>query len=325
MNEITIIDTAEIGKTITANELKGASADELQATFAPIFEAAKQWREKAAGIKVTNIAQTAVMGEARKTRFEIKAVRINAEKAKDRLKADSLRYGRAVQGLYNTIIELTEPVEKYLLDQEEYGKRLQEKFQAEERERNTMEAGKYIEFFPPGIDLGTVGEEHFKRHFDLAKTLWNAREAENAKAEKERIEKEQREAAEREAMRVENERLRADAAKVEAQRAKEREAVRRAEAEYNAKLAAERAEVNRLRREAEDKELAETLRVETELRAKREAEKDELEAPDKEKLLRYCDHILAIEIPKIQSETLNQKLAEAKSLIRKAIQLISEP
>jgi hypothetical protein len=55
---------------------------------------------------------------------------------------------------------------------------------------------------------------------------------------------------------VENEKLRAEAAKVEAQRAKEREAVQKAEAEYNAKLAAERAESDRLRREAEAKELA---------------------------------------------------------------------
>jgi hypothetical protein len=115
-------------------------------------------------------------------------------------------------------------MEKYLLDQEEYGKRLQEKIQAEQRDLRMCEFGKYIEFLPPGVDLGTIAEEEHAKLLLYAKAQWNEREAEQNRIENERIEREQREAAEREAMRAENERLRKEAEKVEAERQKEREA-----------------------------------------------------------------------------------------------------
>lgn len=306
MNTVTIIDNAatEISKVVTQYELQGASADALQSTFSPLFDKAKAWREEAAKIKVTSLAQTAEMGNARKARLEIRQVRIEAEKAKTRLKADSLRYGNAVQGAYNMILLLTEPVEQYLQDQEDYGKRLQEKQQAEARDLRQCEAGKYLEFFPQTIDLGTISDEEFARLLHYATTQWEAREAEKLKIENERKEKERKEAEEREALRAENERLRAAAAKHEAevQRAYEA-AIEAAKA-----IAAERAEVERLER-------AERERVAAENRAKMErdnaererirkmqeereaAEKAALSASDKVKIEAIISDLKNISIP----------------------------
>ena len=301
---VTIIDnkTTEISKVVTQYELQGASADALQKTFSPLFEKAKEWREKAAAIKVQNIGQTKEMGDARKARLEIKAVRIEAEKAKTRLKADSLRYGNAVQGAYNMILLLTEPVEQYLLDQEEYGKRMLEKQQAVARDLRMCEAGKYLEFFPQSVDLGLIWDEEFAKLLQFAKMQYDAREAEQARIENERLEKIRIEAAEREAMRMDNERLRAEAAEVEAQWAKERAAVQKAEAEYNAKLAAERAESDRLRQEADAKDLAEKQRIADEQAAKDAAEKEALEAPDMEKIKMFYNAIQNLYLPKVTTK-----------------------
>jgi hypothetical protein len=293
-NTITITD---LTKVAAENNLPANNADTLRAAFLPFFEQASEWREKAFAIKVTNIGQTAEMGRARQARIALKDIRVQTEKTRVAMKEDSLRTGKAIDGMSNVIKFLIEPIEKYLLDQEEYGKRMQEIAQAEARDLRTCEAGKYLPDFPQSIDLGVISDEEFAKLLHFAKAQFDAREAAAAQIENERIEREQREAAEKEALRVENEKLRAEAAKVEAQRAKEREAVQKAEAEYNAKLAAERAESDRLRREAEAKELAENRRIEAEARAKQEA----IEAPDKEKLLAYAR--ILWELPKQQFST----------------------
>lgn len=308
--EITIIDTTatEINKVVTQYELQGASADALQDTFTPLFAQAKEWREKASEIKVTNIGQTKAMGDARKARLEIRAVRLEAEKAKTRLKADSLRYGNAVQGAYNMILLLTEPVEKYLQDQEDYGKRMQERMQDEQRQWREIEAGKYLEFFPKSINIGAIADEEFAKLLHYATAQWNEREAEKNRVENERIERERIQAEEREAMRVENDRLRAENERIEAERRKEREAIEKERREKQAeierinrendeRIAAEQAAKAKLEREQQAKELAEKQRIEAERQAKEAAEKAALNASDKVKIETLITEIKRIKIP----------------------------
>lgn len=324
MENITIISTNELANVVSQNNIPANNAAALQAAFMPFFEQASEWREKAFAIKVTNIGQTAEMGRAKQARLALRDIRLETEKTRVKLKEESLRTGKAIDGMANIIKALVVPIEEYLEGQEKYGERMKQKAQAEQRDLRTCEFGKYIEFLPPNVDLGTISDEEHAKHLHMAKALWDAREAETQRIENERIEREQREAAEREAMRLENEHLRAEAEKHEAAMQAEREERERLQREHEAKIAAERAETERLRREAEAKEQAERERIESEKREKAAAEKAAKEAPDKEKLLRYADHLLQVEIPKIESEALNQKLTEAKTLIRRAIQLITE-
>lgn len=337
MESITITD---LTKVATENNLPATNADALQAAFMPFFERAAEWRDKASTIKVTSLAQTKEMGIAREARLALKDIRVQTEKARVKMKEDSLRTGKAIDGMANVIKFLIVPIEEYLQDQEDYGKKLQEKQQAEARDLRQCEAGKYLEFFPQTIDLGTISDEEFARLLHYATTQWNECESAALAIENERIERQRKEDEEREALRLDNERLKAEAAKVEAQREKERAAVQKAEAEYNAKIAKQRVEMDRLRDEALAKERAERERIAAENRAKMErdnaererlrkaqeekeaAEKAALEAPDKEKLTAYARLLWELPQQQFSTESGAEKFEAAAKKIREAILIL---
>ena len=335
------IAISDLTKAVQESNLPTSKAEALEAAFMPFFKQAAQHCETAFSIKVTNIGQTATMGEARQERLALREIRIAKEKVRKQVKEDALREGKAIDKIANFLDSVIEPMEKYLLDQEEYGKRLQEKVQAEQRDLRMCEFGKYIEFLPPGVDLGTISEEEHAKHLHMAKALWDAREAEQNRIENERIEREQREAAEREAMRAENERLRKEAEKVEAERQKEREAAAKIQREKDAELAAEKAEITRLLMEAEAKEREERERIAAENRAKMEAdnaererlrkeqaekevaEKAALEAPDKEKLVSYAKELRAcMKDYQFATESAVEKCERAAQKILEAIKIL---
>lgn len=318
-----IITIQDLTKVAAENNLPANNADALQAAFLPFFEQASEWRDKAFAIKVTNIGQTAEMGRARQARLALKDIRVQTEKTRVQMKEDSLRTGKAIDGMANVIKFLIAPIEQHLQDQEDYGKRMQEKAQAEQRDLRTCEAGELIRYFPHGVDLGAIADEEYAKHLHLAKVQDKAVRDEADRVERERIEKEQREAAEREATRAENERLRAEAAE---------------QAEI---LAKERAEVEKLRREAEEKE---RLRIQAEQRViaeqrskelkekaaaaaerfeKEQAEKAALEAPDKEKLKAYAKELHACMKPyQFETESAAEKCNRAAQKILEAIKIL---
>lgn len=304
-NSLTISD---LTKTVKESNMPTSKAEALEAAFMPFFEAAALHCQTAFTIKVTNLAQTAEMGRARAERLALKDIRVAKEKIRKQVKEDALREGKAIDKIANFLDSVIEPMEKYLLDQEDYGKRLQEKQQAEARDARQCEAGKYLEFFPQTIDLGTISDEEFARLLHYATAQWNERETENMKIENERKEKERKEAEEREAMRAENERLKAESAKVAAQREQEREAAAKSQREADAKLAAERAEVERLERAERERvasenrakmeaDNAERERLRKEQEAKEAAEKAALSASDKVKIEAIISEIKKIQVP----------------------------
>ena len=335
------ITIQDLTKVAAENNLPANNADALQAAFLPFFEQASEWRDKAFAIKVTNIGQTQEMGRARQARLALKDIRVQTEKTRVQMKEDSLRTGKAIDGMANVIKFLIAPIEQHLQDQEDYGKRMQEKAQAEQRDLRMCEAGKYLEFFPQTIDLGVIADEEYAKLLHYATTQWNERDAREKAAENERIEREQREAAEREAMRAENERLRKEAEKVEAERQKEREAAAKIQREKDAELAAEKAEITRLLMEAEAKEREERERIAAENRAKMEAdnaererlrkeqaekvsaEKAAMEAPDKEKLNTYANELHACMKPyQFATESAAEKCNQAAQKILEAIKIL---
>ena len=58
------------------------------------------------------------MQEARIARLALRDIRIQADKTRKALKEESLRYGKAVQGVYNVIEYLITPIEKHLEERE---------------------------------------------------------------------------------------------------------------------------------------------------------------------------------------------------------------
>lgn len=269
--------------------------------FIPFFEQAIEWKEKAESLVVTDINQTREMKMAREARLALREIRINADKTRKALKEDSLRYGRAVQGVYSVIESVISPIENHLEKQEKF-KEIQEQKRKQElrqqRERMIEEIRFYI---PYGIDLGEITESDFIKLYQGGHLQKKAAQEEAKRIEAERIAHQKAEAEERERLRIENERLRAEAARIAAEKkaeldklevemkaAKEKAAQERAEFEKQA--AADRAEAERMAAELRAKEEAEA-RAEAERQAAIEAE---LSKGDNLKFQDFKDDLLKI-------------------------------
>jgi hypothetical protein len=242
----------ELEKVIQESNVEKTTADSLQTAFQPFFQRAAEWKAKAETLKVTDINQTAEMQQARAARLELKKIRVEADKTRASLKEDSIRYGRAVQGVYNVIEYLIKPIEEYLENQEKFAE-IQEaarKAALTELRRAEIEREGVQVFVPKNFDLGTISENEYQELIAAARMLVTAKLEADRKAEADRIAREQAEAEERERVRVENERLRAEAIEQEKRFAAERaEAAAKADAERKAE--AEKARLEREKLEAE--------------------------------------------------------------------------
>lgn len=236
--------------------------------FTPFLEQAREWNDRAAELIVTDISQVREMKMAREARLALREIRINADKLRKQLKEDSLRYGRAVQGVYNVIESVISPIEKHLETQEKF----REIFEAEQREKLRLEREELVkdvrQYVIANINLGEITEDDFQLLWNGAKMQKQAAEIEAKRLEAERNAIAEAEAQERERLRLENERLKVEA---EAQEQARRAELDRLEMEMraaNIKAAQERKEAEARAAEAQ----REAERLAAELRAKQEAE-----------------------------------------------------
>ena len=289
MSEATIEVVAEIPQdlalVVQSSGLEVESARNVTDVFAPLFAQAHSWAEKVATIKVTDATQVREMKLARESRLALKEIRVIAEKNRTRLKEDSLRRGRAIDSVYNTLEALVKPLEAQLKEQEEFVKRQEEQRKARikaEREEALRPFGVNTAFY----QLAEMPEADWAALFNSTVAAHKAAKEAAEKAEAERAAKEQAETAERERIRQENERLRqeAEAAQkaanaererllaeqraIEEQARKEREAI---EAQAKAELAKQKAEADRLAAIAAAKALAEKQAAEAQRKAEQAA------------------------------------------------------
>lgn len=240
--------------------LEPESAQTIRAAFDTMFAQADEWVARAKEIRVTSVEQRREMKLARESRLALREIRVNAEKARKRLKEDSLRRGKAIDGIANVLKALVEPVEAYLLEQETYADRVETARKEALRDARADALRAYGA--DPGVyaNLGEMSDDTWETTLDTARSAHEARLEAARKAE---------------AVRIEAERIAAENAKKEREEAIRREAERvareKAQAEENARLrreAAEREESARIERE---KAAAEKVRIEAEAQAAREA------------------------------------------------------
>ena len=112
--------TNELVKVVETSGVEPQTATTLKESFLPFFEQAEEWKRKAEALVVTDATQVHDMKMARTARLALKEIRVNADKKRKELKEDSLRYGKAVQGVYNVIEFLIAPIEKHLQEQEDF-------------------------------------------------------------------------------------------------------------------------------------------------------------------------------------------------------------
>jgi hypothetical protein len=286
--------------------------------FGVYFNDSKRLAEESKSIVVTKVDQVDIMLQAREKRLELKNIRVAVEKTRKELKEQSLREGRAIDGVANIIKALIVPVEEHLEKQEKYAEEI-EKARIEEKHRVRVERlAQYVEdtsFY----NIRDMSDDAFEKLLNSSREAVEAKRAAEIKAEEERIAKEKAEAEERERLRIENEKLKKEQEEQDKKRAAERqieeeklekerkerekllEEQRKKDRENEEKLEEER----KKRQEIEEKiqrEKEEKARQEAENKKKEEeAKRKELLAPDKEKLLNLANSIDTIILPNVQS------------------------
>lgn len=209
----------------------------IQSSFDVFLKQADTWKSVVESIVVTSSSQKKEMKLARTTRLALKDIRVAAKKRTTELKAEALKYNKAVQDAYNFIEETITPLEEQLFVQEKFAEIEAAALKIKLYEERNAEMVQYGSFAPHGIDYASLSEEEYI-------TMKEGIEVSMAeKAEADRIAEEER----LERLRLE------EIARVEAERVKAEQA--RIEAENYAKL---RAENERLR--LEKKEIAEKVK-----------------------------------------------------------------
>src|SRR3990167_3768028 len=237
--------------------LEQSKAKYILENFQNYFEIADEWANKARSIIVKDESQTADMEMARVGRLFLREKRIAVEKSRKELKEQSLREGKAIDGIANVLKALIVPIEEYLEQQEKFVEIREEKA----REAKRLEIEKRME------------EEQ------AAKEKAEAEERERIRVENERLKKE----AEERERKMAKER-KAQEAKLAAERAKS-EAERKATEEKHRKEREASEEKSRKEREIAEKKLqAERAKADTERKAaeqKAKLEREKLEAKAK--------------------------------------------
>lgn len=290
---------------INQSGLEEASVIALREQFTAFYTQAVEWKTKAETIKVTDASQLREMKLARESRLALREIRTTVESRRKSLKEDSLRRGKAIDSIATAIKAVIEPVEDYLREQEEFAERLEAKRIASlvaERSSNLVRLGGN-----PGLyNLGMMSEAEYAIVLDQAQKAHDERIAAEQKVAAEKLAKEQADAAERQRLREENERLKAESLeriRIATEERKERERVaeaernerQRIEAEHAAELNRQRAETERLAREARVAQEAAEARKASEAKAAAQA----AAAPDREKMIRWAVEIRQMRPPQI--------------------------
>lgn len=251
---------------IQTSGMELSSAEYLEKAFHDMFADARKYTELAKQIKVTSVDQTADMKLAKTVRLELRRIRCDAERTRKTLNEDGNRRKKAVDGIYNLVEQLTVPLETYLEEQEKFAEREAARRRAElqlQRETMLMPFAEVLGDVK-AMQLADMAEVQFESMRAGAEMQMRARREAEAKAELERVEAERKRQEAIELEKAEQARLL-------------KEAQEKAEAERVAREAAE-AKAKAEREEADRKAAEEKAKADAELKAQQEKAAAELKA-----------------------------------------------
>ena len=320
---------------IKESGLEKTKADFILEKFKGYFSIVSEWEIKAKSIVVVDEKQTAEMGMARVGRLFLRDKRTDIEKARKELKEQSLREGKAIDGIANVLKGLIQPIEKYL-DEQEHFVEVREEKRKEERKKERVKEVLSLGLEPDMYDLKNASEENYQSLIIGRKLEIQKKIDEEKRAEEER----KKEVEEQKRIRLENERLKKEAELKEKQLARERaeaEAERKKieeknMQERNAQIAKAKEEHDKIEKQlAKEKEAKENLereyqlKVEAEEATRRQLEEEEeqkQQAPDKEKLLSLLRQLQDIVIPELRNNKAKHVLSEVLIKITHVIEYI---
>lgn len=314
-------ETNELAVVAQQAGLEPTRVEDLLSNFGKDWQEARELVATAATIEVTDESQVTQMGQAREARLALKKVRLNTEQTRKNLKEESLRVGKAIDGMANIIKAVIVPVEEHLETLEKYAETKANERKAKRHAERIEKLSKYV----PDVSvysLSEMSDETFENLLEISRQSHATQEEARQKMEADRAREAKEKADEDERVRKENERLKLEQAekdrkaKLEREKlekenaAKEaaREKERKAEA---AKLEKEREARLKLEREAE----AERKAKEAAIKADEEAKRKALLAPDKDKLLAYADQIDLLAAPAVESEDAAAIVRQTKELL----------
>ena len=339
-NEIVKIKASDYG-------LDSTKAQEIEAMFTPMLERMKTLeKEYNKIIKLPITPETCYA--AKELRLQYVRVRTGTAEIHKELKAFYLNGGRFVDGWKNAQLFASQEIEESLKKIENHYEMIEAERKARLKEERVAKISPYVEDVNTYM-LGEMSEDAFEKLLAGSKMQYDTRIAAEKKAEEERIAKEKADAEEREAQRLENIRLQKEADKREKQIAAEREKVRK-EAERREKQLADEREAARKEQEAKDKQLADERaraqkeaekreKLEADIRAideakakaaqdaerKRKADEKAAQlAPDKNKLLNFCQAINDLPRPEVKSIEAADIASKANILLVKTVNFIKE-
>jgi len=289
---------------VEESNLETTKADYILNNFKDYFKIASEWEGKAKAIKVTDASQVAEMKMAKEGRLYLKQKRVDVEKARKKLKEQSLCEGKTIDGIANVLKGLIQPIEGYLSDQENFIK-VQEEKRRIERKARRIELIKSRGLNPDDFFNETLMVDNDLLFADIVKAREERKKQEQQEAE-ERLKRVQEENKAREAQRLENERLKKESAKKDAALAKERKA---------------REDAERVIKEKEQKEKA---AQEAKAKAEKEAEENAKNADDKTKLEELKRGISEIECPEVESVSAQALIEAVVKRMFQIVELIDE-
>lgn len=297
------------------------------------------------GLKIKGLEDTDGYDIVKKSRIAVKNKRVEVEKKRKELKAQSLEYGRAVDGEAKRITGLLEPIETYLTEEEtkidEEVKRI--KFAETQKKQlpHRIEKLASIDVKVPDEELLSIDDvqfftlfnEFYEKHLEEKKLAQEAEEEkiriakEELQAEKDRIEQQQIEAKAKEV--AEKVRLKElEQARQEAEsKAKEDAEQKIKDAEERAAKAEDDARLAKIRAEQEAaKEQADRIAAEKrEIIEEQEKAAHEFEMlPDKKKLTAFATAIDQTEFPDVKSKEAMAIVTAAKELLTKVSEYINQ-
>lgn len=300
--------TTQLATIVEQNNLVPETARSLIEAFTPVFAAADEAVKASAGITVTDATQVREMKAARTARLKLREIRIQTENARKTMKEDSLRRGKAIDGIANIVKFMIEPEETRLEECEKFAERAEAaRLNALADARRAMIAP-YVND-PAEYPVTSMSEEAFAATLDGLKAARQRKLDEEARVAREREEAARLDREERARIAEENARLKAErdaaereraaeAARVAAERAAADAERRAAEAKAAAELKAERDRVAALEAKAKAEREAEAARVAEEERARTAA----ANAPDLAKLKAFADAVRGVAVPDCTTE-----------------------
>jgi hypothetical protein len=296
-------DQNQLAVIVQESGLEESKAKYILNRFQDYFTMADEWAKTSKQIVVTDASQTHLMDMARAARLVMREKRLEIEKSRKELKEQSLREGKAIDGIANVLKALIIPLEEYYAKQENFV------------ELKAAEKAKLIEQeVQERLDKEFEAQQKAKAEADARIRAENEALKEQAyQKEQELVEERKRVAYEQEKIKKENE---AKIAEENRKRQAELDLVRK---ENEVKLAKERAEREKLEAELLAKKQAEWKAEADRIRKEEELKK----AGDREKLTNLANDLGKVFIPiDIKSKDAKTAIQTVENLLHQAIEIL---